>query len=484
MRKQTSSLAGFIVLCLFLTPFFVIGVGALAAGLVRLAGGAGFSEDVIALLGIGVMFTAVSLGFFAAIFYGRKKQKEQEQLRARYADEPWLWKAEWRTGRVASSNTGTLFILWVFAVAFSGFSIPLTVKAFDQVQKDGWKVVAFTGLFALIGLAMLGAAIRATVAWFRFGQSYCELITNPGVVGGWFKCAVHGRVPLTPNDTVRARLSCIRRHVTGSGKNRSVRETVKWQEENAVDGSVVEAGSAGAAIIPVAFYVPRECQATTLDDNDDRILWRLEITADIPGVDYSAKFEVPVFVTPESSDVVPNDAARAQALTQEQVLDYARTSKIRIGRAPEGGTEIYVPPRRTLGVAFGATLFWLTWTGVIGVMVSVDVPLFMTALFALFDILILVFVLTLWAGSTRTVIDGDTITVRQSLLGISNVTRFAKDEITKVAVDVGMQSGDRAYYRVQLYLPGNKKRAVATGIRDKNEARWLANILETSLEAG
>jgi len=46
-----------------------------------------------------------------------------------------------------------------------------------------------------------------------------------------------------------------------------------------------------------------------------------------------------------------------------------------------------------------------------------------------------------------------------------------------------MQSGDLAYYRVQLHVGGRKKHDIATGIRDKNEARWLVSVVESYLEA-
>lgn len=60
---------------------------------------------------------------------------------------------------------------------------------------------------------------------------------------------------------------------------------------------------------------------------------------------------------------------------------------------------------------------------------------------------------------------------------------LAKADIEKVDIDIATQSGDRACYRVKLHLGGRKTRDIATGIRDKNEARWLASVLESYLEA-
>lgn len=484
MKKRSSGLFGLIFLCVFLTPFLIGGLVMLGIGVNHLREGAPLTdEDVFVPLAIGVVFTAVSLGFLSAVIYGHRKQKQQNALREQFPDEPWQWNEEWRSGTVASSNPVGLAVLWLFAIVFSGFGVPLTIRVWLEAGSEGLAGVFITGIFALIGLGMLAAAIRGTIAWFRFGQSYCELITNPGVIGGWFKGAVHSRVPIGPNDTIQSRLSCIRRYTTGSGKNKSTHEDIKWQEARTVEGGAVEMGSAGGTIIPIAFYIPRDCQATTMEDASDRILWRLEVNAAVPGVDYSARFEVPVFVTPESSDQVPEEAHAAYALSEDQVRDYGRTSKIRVRSAPEGGTEIYVPPRRTIGVALGATAFFLVWTGVVGVMVTQGAPLFMTAIFALVDVLIFCFVVSQWLGSTRTVINRDGITIRRGILGIESATRVDPDDINKVDIDIGMKSGNRAYYRVNLYIDEKKKHAVAGGIGDKNEARWLASVVETSVEA-
>jgi hypothetical protein len=70
-------------------------------------------------------------------------------------------------------------------------------------------------------------------------------------------------------------------------------------------------GSGAGVLIPIAFAIPREAPETTLGNSRDRILWRLEVTSAVAGVDFSARFEVPVFYTPESdTPLTPEELAR------------------------------------------------------------------------------------------------------------------------------------------------------------------------------
>ena len=77
----------------------------------------------------------------------------------------------------------------------------------------------------------------------------------------------------------------------------------------------------------------------------------------------------------------------------------------------------------------------------------------------------------------------DEVRIHYKVIGRGKTHSVPKADIEKVDISIGMQSGDRAYYRVKLRLGGRKTREIATGIRDKNEARWLASVVESYLEA-
>ena len=264
---------------------------------------------------------------------------------------------------------------------------------------------------------LLYAAMYLTVRWFKYGKSCGELETNPGVVGGWFKGAVHSGLRPGPNDVVHLRLTCFRKYTSGSGDNRTTHTDVQWQEERIISAEQVEFGGVGGATrIPVAFYIPRDCLPTTVDNPSDRILWRLDVTADVPGVDFKARYEVPVFVTPESSDDPPPEAEDLYELTQDQVVDYAATSKIPVRPAQGGGTEIYVPPRRTPGIAAVCTLFAAVFSAATVFLAMAGGGLIMTLVFGLFAALLTWVSLGLWFGTRNTVLGADGVRIHYKII--------------------------------------------------------------------
>ena len=209
------------------------------------------------------------------------------------------------------------------------------------------------------------------------------------------------------------------------------------------------------------------------------MVWGLEVTADTPGVDFKATYEVPVFVTPESSDEPPPEAAGLYELTQDQVVDYAATSKIRVRPAQGGGTEIYVPPRRTPRIAAVCTVFAAIFSAATIFLATVDAGLIMTLVFGLFAALMNWASLGLWFGTRNTVLGADAVNIHYKVIGSGKTRTIPKADIEKVEIAIGMQSGNKAYYQVKLHLRDRKTHNVATGIRDTNDTRVIASTVES-----
>ena len=75
---------------LFLFPFGAVGVISVLVGAKRAIDGN--IHDAGALLLVGSVFTLVAGAGYTALFLGRRKLQEQEQLKARHPDQPWLWR--------------------------------------------------------------------------------------------------------------------------------------------------------------------------------------------------------------------------------------------------------------------------------------------------------------------------------------------------------------------------------------------------------
>ena len=106
--------------------------------------------------------------------------------------------------------------------------------------------------------------------------------------------------------------------------------------------------------VPVLFQIPFDCRPT---DDAAGAAWKLEVKAAVPGVDYCATFEVPVFKTPQSDPkFVPSDRSIAQyAAPPDSERDLRDAGVVRT-RSPAGdGSRFVFSTPRSMGLTTFAT---------------------------------------------------------------------------------------------------------------------------------
>jgi hypothetical protein len=261
---------------------------------------------------------------------------------------------------------------------------------------------------------------------------------------------------------------------TGSGRNRSTSETVFWQEGR------TEAG--GGAGVPVAFAIPADVAPTDPQTSGDRTLWRLRISADTPGVDYEATFEVPVFRT-AASEQPRTDAERAVAAATAVPADYRQPGSRIAVTTTRRGTEIYFPRARNPGMAMGLTGFLGLWAGAIWGTVAFHASLLFPIVFGAFGLLLVILVLDLWLTVTRVTAGDGVVTVASGWLVPRRERTLRAPEVAEVTTRIGSQTGGTPYYDLAIETKAGRRVAAGSGIRDKREAEWLAATIMKALAA-
>ena len=153
--------------------------------------------------------------------------------------------------------------------------------------------------------------------------------------------------------------------------------------------------------------MPRPCDDS---DSNNRVLWRLRLSATVPGVDYESQFEVPVFRTPASDQPLSADEER---ITQDPLAgaEYQQPADSRIVvTSNRRGTEILFPAARNPGAATSLTFFLLLWLGCIALQLYFRAPLVFPIVTGLFGLLIFIGVLDLWLQVSRVTVDAGTLT--------------------------------------------------------------------------
>lgn len=224
------------------------------------------------------------------------------------SDEPWLARKDWAVRRIEDENATGAWGFLLFTLIWVGFSSTLSFVFLRQTGDDSgsrWMVL----IFPAVGVILLIAVTYVLLRRRRYGVPVLELATLPAPLGRALGGVVRTRAVFDPAGGFVVTLTCVHKTVTGSGKNRSTRETTLWEGKRTIAGAVRETG--GIAI-PVAMAIPSEASPTERRSASDEVLWRLTVGAAVEGIDFSSQFEVPVYRTAES----------ATPLTKEELLQY------------------------------------------------------------------------------------------------------------------------------------------------------------------
>ena len=247
------------------------------------------------------IFGTVGFGGICGMAIGWRKLKAEAAFKATNPNSPWKWRSDWAAGKIESSNRSRVVTIWVFSVFWNMISWTLTIAfAIQNVWKQ--KPAAYMVLlFPLIGTLLLVYAVYLTIQWCKFGKSFLKLLTVPAAVGGKLAGAVETSVKVKPADGFIVRLKCINQVTTGYGRNRHTTENTIWEESKTHVHDLLETET-GRCGVPVLFDIPPDAQESNSGTLRNSFLWRLEIHANVPGVDYDAQFEVPVFKLPAADE--------------------------------------------------------------------------------------------------------------------------------------------------------------------------------------
>ena len=277
----------------------------------RTVPGADWTELVPALaMGVVSVLLAGS-GIFAATV-----NRQRAQLAARIAqspDRPWLHVAQWSQGRIQDAPAKQAAVaLGAFAAIWNAVVIgaALLARQSDDLRSDTTDLVFF-GIFGLVGLGLIAGTAYMASASRKFGRAVFEMSGLPGVLGGWLR----GNI-LLPEEVPAGREACVRlvcwRNSTGSSRL----SYDVWKDEATVTT---------APGVPVAFRMPFNLPESDLPDMPPkgtmRVSWLLSLHAKLPGVDYSAVFNVPVFPTDASDRTFVTGSDDGRVLLRDEARD-------------------------------------------------------------------------------------------------------------------------------------------------------------------
>ena len=305
-----------------------------------------------------LLFGGAGSGMIALGFIGRRRLQREGELQARYPEEPWQHREDWAAGQVRSSAQPTLILSTVFATFWNLIPLPLLFMLPGEVLEKGNRLALIGLIFPAAGLGLIVWAVRNIIRVRKFGSPTLQLETLPGVIGGSLAGVVRTGRPLRPEQGFALVLDGINRRTTGAGKSRSTQERILHQQTLTVPLEQIGQDATGSTI-PLRFAIRFDAPPTNHDDADNAYLWRVSVAAEVPGVDYAANFEVPVFRT-AASHADPAPAATPAATTADS--DLLNSGGLRV-RQEDGSLVVTLAAAQNKVAALGLTAFLALWTG-------------------------------------------------------------------------------------------------------------------------
>jgi hypothetical protein len=475
-EPKARALSGAAFLLLFSTPFAGFGLLAVYKAIDNLVHGK--VMDGLFFCIFGFVFSGVGFGLMFATIFGARLQARTNALKIAHPNEPWLWRKDWADGRINSSTKAAMWLAWIFAAFWNSISSGVFFSIAAKKPHDAGIYVAM--LFPIIGLGLLFWAMRQTLIWIKFGKSTFKMLAVPGVIGGRLGGAIETSVKIKPEDGFHLRLVCLRRVVTGSGKSSSTTETVLWENEKTMTRELLEDDPRRTGI-PVSFQIPPGAEESDDRNPRDRTIWRLEARAKVPGIDYKATFEVPVFRTAESAEAATSADPALPYEAPAQPFKLPNHSRIKVNALPDGGAEFYFPAARNPGMLFFTTLFFLIWSGVTVAAYLLFKSLMFEIIFTLIDVLLAYSCFNLWFRSSRVTINGNTVRITCHWLLMGPTRALDACDVTGFETKGGMQYGQTMYYNLQVRTRGGRLINAAAYVPGMKEADWLCEQMTKAL---
>ena len=235
----------------------------------------------------------------------------------------WRSRKGWGSALIYSDAGRGVWFFWIFALVWNAISAPILIILPEELQRNNYAALIAL-LFPAIGLFLLYKAINRTLEYRHFGRVAYRMDPYPGGIGGH----VGGHIQVKNLDyhraseaeTVLVKVECVYSYMSGSGDNRSRRESIKWAEQGRPKIKNTPEGTSMA----FRFNVPEGLPPADVEQSGAYHFWRLGISAEIPGIDLDRSYNIPVFATGATAQNVNHDVSAQAAARREREADAAK----------------------------------------------------------------------------------------------------------------------------------------------------------------
>lgn len=416
--------------------------------------------------GFTLVFAGVGIGMWA---FALLMPSDKLAVKAS-PDEPWKTHRPWASPTISSNSKAGVWAVWCFAIFWCLIAFPVGGLVVGEFNKGN--APALLGLmFPVVGLGLIAWAVHKTLAWRRFGETPLNMDPYPGAIGGQVGGTIDAHQPYDPSFLAKVTLSCLFSYVSGSGKNRSRKERLIWQTE----GFAHTRSHQGHMQLVFLFDVEKGLPSSEKRSNRYHF-WRLEAEAELPGVDFCRRYEIPVFPTEEKArhirelSVEHTEAANYREREIESVINIRQIA---------GGVELYCPalrhwPGKLAGMGVGIVFFGAG----VGIAMAEGFGLFPLIFLAIGAAAALGFLYSLLV-TLRAKMDSQGIVTEKRILGLRvGGKTVPRSQVRKLRLKE-TSSSSVAYYKLQAQTTAQGEVDIAYNLAGRETAQHALEAVGT-----
>jgi len=293
-------------------PFLIIGLVLLSTGLSDNSNTDTYTRFLSLLAG-----SILVLGFGALMYKQLKSRKSVEaklRIKHQYPKEPWKWREDWAKGENWDYTTRSLIKAWLAVAGLVVFALAIpyikSAAAFGQYFEAYPFLVYVIGASVVVTIFFIAwRAFVETIRAKKFGISGFHMSEVPAYLGGRMRGRVETTLPEIPPDGVAVRFENVTFGAGSYQQDESELVKVHCSMEINIPAEELSPGAHGLTV-PIDLPISNEGlpyrNEKSGSDRRIRDRWRLTVTASLPGVDYRAEFQPPVFELGEDGLVTDN----------------------------------------------------------------------------------------------------------------------------------------------------------------------------------
>jgi hypothetical protein len=160
-----------IVITVVLSPFLFLCLLSFFYSLSQLGSGGPALSDAVGSLILFLLLAGIPPGCYVLMI----KSWPWIQLRQKYRDQPWMWRADWAEGKIPYSRRKNAVSLWMVWTIVSAAGFGLAIYYAGDAVEIGISSLWLYGVVGALSVWVLFGAFLETQRWRKFGTSYCHL---------------------------------------------------------------------------------------------------------------------------------------------------------------------------------------------------------------------------------------------------------------------------------------------------------------------